>query len=128
MIRRPPRSTLFPYTTLFRSGRGLACRAIQLRLEQLVSEVGPGAHTPGGLEVAPGPLSRALGLGQRPVPLRARELCLHLRELALGEPQLVALGRDLALEDADPLAVLRREARGDVHRLAVLDLGREPAS
>src|SRR2546427_2747971 len=26
MIRRPPRSTLFPYTTLFRSQRG--CRAI----------------------------------------------------------------------------------------------------
>src|SRR5258708_22191084 len=24
MIRRPPRSTLFPYTTLFRSSRGLA--------------------------------------------------------------------------------------------------------
>src|SRR2546430_10446534 len=23
MIRRPPRSTLFPYTTLFRSGRGI---------------------------------------------------------------------------------------------------------
>src|SRR5256885_4135426 len=31
MIRRPPRSTLFPYTTLFRScpasSRGLRCRA-----------------------------------------------------------------------------------------------------
>src|SRR5476651_1887544 len=28
MIRRPPRSTLFPYTTLFRSGRGGGlCRA-----------------------------------------------------------------------------------------------------
>src|SRR5438034_7598826 len=27
MIRRPPRSTLFPYTTLFRSGRSPACRA-----------------------------------------------------------------------------------------------------
>src|SRR3712207_8406829 len=26
MIRRPPRSTLFPYTTLFRSRRGAACR------------------------------------------------------------------------------------------------------
>src|SRR3712207_7912615 len=26
MIRRPPRSTLFPYTTLFRSGWHLACR------------------------------------------------------------------------------------------------------
>src|SRR5438046_7766976 len=26
MIRRPPRSTLFPYTTLFRPGRPGACR------------------------------------------------------------------------------------------------------
>src|SRR3989441_1970680 len=26
MIRRPPRSTLFPYTTLFRSGRAVAAR------------------------------------------------------------------------------------------------------
>src|SRR5437867_7155503 len=26
MIRRPPRSTLFPYTTLFRSGRGVRGR------------------------------------------------------------------------------------------------------
>src|SRR2546429_3891061 len=26
MIRRPPRSTLFPYTTLFRSGRASAVR------------------------------------------------------------------------------------------------------
>src|SRR5690349_23298964 len=26
MIRRPPRSTLFPYTTLFRSGCSTACR------------------------------------------------------------------------------------------------------
>src|SRR2546430_8243523 len=25
MIRRPPRSTLFPYTTLFRSGVSIAC-------------------------------------------------------------------------------------------------------
>src|SRR3712207_8927106 len=32
MIRRPPRSTLFPYTTLFRSGRsGAALRAAAAR-------------------------------------------------------------------------------------------------
>src|SRR3712207_7961350 len=35
MIRRPPRSTLFPYTTLFRSvgedGRQLAHRAVRLQ-------------------------------------------------------------------------------------------------
>src|SRR2546427_9176242 len=32
MIRRPPRSTLFPYTTLFRSiwARGLRCRSAGL--------------------------------------------------------------------------------------------------
>src|SRR3712207_9506102 len=28
MIRRPPRSTLFPYTTLFRSGRDRLARAV----------------------------------------------------------------------------------------------------
>src|SRR5256885_11019867 len=31
MIRRPPRSTLFPYTTLFRSGRCRAWRRDSLR-------------------------------------------------------------------------------------------------
>src|SRR2546430_7628217 len=30
MIRRPPRSTLFPYTTLFRSARGLDSGAVDL--------------------------------------------------------------------------------------------------
>src|SRR2546427_2311767 len=29
MIRRPPRSTLFPYTTLFRSGRHARCHDVQ---------------------------------------------------------------------------------------------------
>src|SRR3712207_6948087 len=32
MIRRPPRSTLFPYTTLFRSPRARADRAVRRRL------------------------------------------------------------------------------------------------
>src|SRR2546427_8687648 len=32
MIRRPPRSTLFPYTTLFRSASALAMRAFSLFL------------------------------------------------------------------------------------------------
>src|SRR5258708_7217830 len=33
MIRRPPRSTLFPYTTLFRSSHGAAVRGIYKDLE-----------------------------------------------------------------------------------------------
>src|SRR3990167_8417839 len=43
MIRRPPRSTLFPYTTLFRSDAGrhhVLVRLVEL-LEQLVAQLGP---------------------------------------------------------------------------------------
>src|SRR3989442_3441758 len=35
MIRRPPRSTLFPYTTLFRSTSGLHDKDAKVRLEYL---------------------------------------------------------------------------------------------
>src|SRR2546429_1826248 len=38
MIRRPPRSTLFPYTTLFRSG------AVDLRLPARMERFGDDAH------------------------------------------------------------------------------------
>src|SRR5260221_6436324 len=34
MIRRPPRSTLFPYTTLFRSGLGAPQPALSSRLHR----------------------------------------------------------------------------------------------
>src|SRR5256885_6334143 len=34
MIRRPPRSTLFPYTTLFRSGRACSTNHAKLRFAQ----------------------------------------------------------------------------------------------
>src|SRR5438034_6253166 len=40
MIRRPPRSTLFPYTTLFRSPRALAAREhARLDLDRAVARV-----------------------------------------------------------------------------------------
>src|SRR2546423_8185978 len=40
MIRRPPRSTLFPYTTLFRSRYGITCKeaAIPTHLREFPSE------------------------------------------------------------------------------------------
>src|SRR2546422_3636799 len=38
MIRRPPRSTLFPYTTLFRSGRRHTERPV-IRAERLLETV-----------------------------------------------------------------------------------------
>src|SRR3712207_7005647 len=36
MIRRPPRSTLFPYTTLFRSGRGGDDRPVRRDVDEAV--------------------------------------------------------------------------------------------
>src|SRR2546430_4161499 len=47
MIRRPPRSTLFPYTTLFRSPRGVPAvgrqaRAVRDRQARIVAELRTG--------------------------------------------------------------------------------------
>src|SRR2546425_9240717 len=52
MIRRPPRSTLFPYTTLFRSGLRLRERPNRL---QLISDTGT-------LSLLEGPPTRNLHL------------------------------------------------------------------
>src|SRR2546422_2258729 len=53
MIRRPPRSTLFPYTTLFRSGCG---KSTLLNLVAGLLEPTGGALIAGGREIAgPGP-------------------------------------------------------------------------
>src|SRR5256885_10053388 len=60
MIRRPPRSTLFPYTTLFRSAA-----------QEPAAQGQPGAHHPGvqgrqGRNLAPepaGPRARGFALG-----------------------------------------------------------------
>src|SRR3712207_6960204 len=41
MIRRPPRSTLFPYTTLFRSWRGLLVPVEDAQRPQRVPPAGP---------------------------------------------------------------------------------------
>src|SRR3712207_8651571 len=41
MIRRPPRSTLFPYTTLFRSPGQLQVDAVDLLARELVRRIEP---------------------------------------------------------------------------------------
>src|SRR3712207_6998186 len=71
MIRRPPRSTLFPYTTLFRSsGRQAPANGGE------VGEVNRGrAQRQGGHRGPHGipPRRRAAGVGARPAPATARE-------------------------------------------------------
>src|SRR2546429_2254796 len=52
MIRRPPRSTLFPYTTLFRSLDHHGPTALEDRLERAVHVIDPGGgrgRRPAGL-------------------------------------------------------------------------------
>src|SRR2546430_7817904 len=55
MIRRPPRSTLFPYTTLFRSGVDRRRQARDTRVErpELVERVRQGVDRPGVARVLP---------------------------------------------------------------------------
>src|SRR2546422_5084029 len=56
MIRRPPRSTLFPYTTLFRSGEDHR-RGGRLRGDDQRALL-PRRHVTGGCAVRAGPLRR----------------------------------------------------------------------
>src|SRR3712207_7960415 len=48
MIRRPPRSTLFPYTTLFRSGDGRAGRLARVPVRGRGGRRRPGTGRVGG--------------------------------------------------------------------------------
>src|SRR6266498_5221676 len=69
MIRRPPRSTLFPYTTLFRSNAGLVGKGV-LAHDRLV-----------GLHVDARDMREEL---RGPVDLLAADLGVDLEEVATG--------------------------------------------
>src|SRR5256886_9927006 len=73
MIRRPPRSTLFPYTTLFRSAGGGASRGLR-RAARLCDREGrrpsglhgPRRRRPGGAQDRPARPARAASRRRRP--------------------------------------------------------------
>src|SRR3712207_8900046 len=60
MIRRPPRSTLFPYTTLFRSSRAAADEGHRVRQPSSGDAADAGPPPPG-----PGAAAPPAGLGGR---------------------------------------------------------------
>src|SRR2546427_2422416 len=66
MIRRPPRSTLFPYTTLFRSGRVVVLRARHLEEAARIAQRRGDRGEPGDGRVQrllfPAEVLRALGV------------------------------------------------------------------
>src|SRR2546427_1135404 len=102
MIRRPPRSTLFPYTTLFRSRRR---REIERR-EQVVEQ------RLGGLE------ERARGLEHRGRALEDRDQALAAQELEARArlEQIAGLTAQEAKQEL--LRRLEDEARNDAAALA----------
>src|SRR3989449_8047027 len=126
MIRRPPRSTLFPYTTLFRSPS-------EQRLERCAGDLigEPRAH-----EIELG-LNEG-GLGSEHVEYRRDPGAiprLDDAQVLAGEPYRVAGERDVLLGDVQapeqPLSFgagqalrIRRRRRGDLGRALRLGDGR----
>src|SRR2546425_7585793 len=76
MIRRPPRSTLFPYTTLFRSAERLA------RRHHLAEDVAVGHRDVVAQVVGHHRLHRAAQVGGHERPLRSEEHTSELQSLA----------------------------------------------
>src|SRR5256885_4956884 len=78
MIRRPPRSTLFPYTTLFRSLPRLRCPARE-SVPRLRRHKASAQHHPCGSAVpTTGHWSRSRPVAGRSTPVRSEE---HTSEL-----------------------------------------------
>src|SRR3712207_7162033 len=95
MIRRPPRSTLFPYTTLFRSGAGpsslleglaqdLACFVVQLRNVRLADAQA------GRSEKHTSELQSRQYLGCRLLLEKNKKKGLHLRSIPALSPDCIA--------------------------------------
>src|SRR3712207_7652713 len=85
MIRRPPRSTLFPYTTLFRSGRWVMPPPSARRLNGTRVTPGsllrPGGRSAAGEDLGQAELGGLLRHGdglERPLDVRSEE---HTSEL-----------------------------------------------
>src|SRR5437867_10764062 len=70
MLRRPPRSTLFPYTTLFRSDQALRFVRVVFGLD--IGQLALTGGAPGGPEVEPDNLA--------PVIAQALDLAVNIEE------------------------------------------------
>src|SRR3712207_8409961 len=97
MIRRPPRSTLFPYTTLFRSGRQTAVEDVSFTVArgEVLGLLGPnGAGKTSVIKMLLGLVRPDAGevllLGRRSTDPRSRSAVGYLPELFRYQPWLTA--------------------------------------
>src|SRR3989454_2912343 len=116
MIRRPPRSTLFPYTTLFRSGpASLAEQRRDVAVPQAVHEVPP-AHRPLApavhdfLEQPAEVLDRLIVVGEDPDGVLDGHGADALQPAPHLHPEVVGLRRDV-VKQQQPTST-----RGIAHR------------
>src|SRR2546430_5805080 len=110
MIRRPPRSTLFPYTTLFRSGRLHQLALIPAGGRVCPRLDGAGGETQGAVRHHPGLV--VLEHVAEALALRARAERMVERE----QERLRALERGAAPAAAEVLAEFANDAADDLHR------------
>src|SRR3712207_7200203 len=90
MIRRPPRSTLFPYTTLFRSAVEQVRAAVDARPDAL--GVAPGEqvdHAAG--EHRPGPVVQPLGLDRKSTRLNSSHANISYAAFCLKKKSRILL-------------------------------------
>src|SRR5258706_14613202 len=133
MIRRPPRSTLFPYTTLFRS-QGVQLRVLLEELAEAESHVVEGAHEPPeahdgvplllvvGVEPRARHVARQQGLVQG---VRGHLAALEREEDARREQRVQereGVADDAEAVAADPAGLMGEVARGPLR----LELSAEP--
>src|SRR3712207_7914173 len=85
MIRRPPRSTLFPYTTLFRSQRPIALPRAQVVVERHRRDVLPLDILP---DVELGPVEQRMRSEEHTSELQSRQylVCRLLLEKKKTQP------------------------------------------
>src|SRR5687768_17937699 len=77
-IRRPPTSTLFPYTTLFRSGHEVEPAAVELRIGEVRERVALGEHRSDRVALDGLDVGEARAGGELGVEVRSEE---HTSEL-----------------------------------------------
>src|SRR2546427_5729494 len=124
MIRRPPRSTLFPYTTLFRRGRSQvpACASQTRAVASPMPTMEPMATRHMSAGAGRGTTGPHAFLFQ---PMALLSFCLCLRGPGGGLQKRVILGRDAALAGSMGFAPFRCGApAGSVHHGLVHALAR----
>src|SRR2546425_6328870 len=98
MIRRPPRSTLFPYTTLFRSGQRRGFRTPRLPSGRADRAVALALHQPRGDTGVHGGAAGGRGAGRH--PQRSEEHTSELQSLAYLVCRLLLEKKKIELRSA----------------------------